>query len=275
LQGVSFHHCVDRSLLAHEPIEELCRLGSANDGGYVVPRDAILSARHLLSFGVATNWDFERAAAAMNPYLTVDAYDPSVGSRRFVRMALRGAFSVPLRAMTADLRGARSSLRKLGTALDYFRFFSKHATHTARRVWYNDDRQSIAIAEILATAERRSRVPMFAKIDIEGSEYRVLPWIIDAAELFTGLVIEFHHTDICAALFNAQLARLLGPFRVVHVHGNNYGDMSVDGSLPLTLEISFLHRSIAATTAGSLDKRLDAPNDPARPDFALDLAGRR
>jgi len=275
LQDVPFHHCVDSSLLSHEPIEELCRLGSAHDGGYVVPRDAILAATHLLSFGVATNWDFERAAVAMNPYLTVDAYDPSVSPRRFARMALRSALSVPLRAMTADLRGARSSFRKARTAIDYFRFFSKHATHTPRRVWYNNDRQSVAIADILAEAERRYRVPMFAKIDIEGSEYRVLPWIIRAADLFTGLVVEFHDTDICAGLFNAQVERLLGPFRIVHVHGNNYGDLAVDGSLPLTLEISFLHRSIEATPAVSRARTLDAPNDPAHPDFVLDLARRR
>jgi len=122
---------------------------------------------------------------------------------------------------------------------------------------------------------------MFAKIDIEGSEYRILPWIIEAADLFTGLVIEFHDTDIVADTFNAQIEGLLASFEIVHVHGNNYGDLSVDGSLPLSLEITFLHRHLAAACAGAVDAlpraavpALDAPNDPARPDFFLDLTVR-
>jgi hypothetical protein len=266
---VPFVHLVDRRLLAHDPIAGLMRLGSEHDGGYVVPRDAIMAATHLLSFGIATNWDFERDAVALNPRLTVDAYDPSVGRRRFARMALRSSFSVPLRTLATDLHGARSSLRRVRTALDYFRFFSGRVRHTARRVWYNSDRGSSAIGDILADARIHDRAPIFAKIDIEGSEYRILPWIIESADLFTGLVVEFHDTDICAELFNEQIGKLLETFRIVHVHGNNYGDLSVDGALPLTLEVTFLHRGVPCSPACGPTAGLDAPNDPTQPDFGV------
>ena len=67
---------------------------------------------------------------------------------------------------------------------------------------------------------------------------------------------------------------------IVHVHGNNHGDLAVDGSLPLTLEITFVHRSIASRAAtGSSHSRsvigLDSPNDPLRPDYVIDLTGPR
>jgi hypothetical protein len=275
-----FTHCVDQSLLVAEPCDGMQRLGSANDGGYVVALETIRSARHLLSFGLATNWDFERDAVAVNPSLTIEAFDPSVDARRFAGMAVRSAISAPLRLAVADVRGAASSFRRARTAVDYFRFFSRAAKHTSKRVWYNADRDSVPIGDIIASVRASRRAPVFAKIDIEGSEYRILPWIAAAADLFTGMVIEFHDTDICANLFNAQVALLLDAFTIAHVHGNNHGDLAVDGSLPLTLEITFVHRSIAtrSTTTRSSTRslaHLDAPNDPRRPDYVLDLTARR
>jgi hypothetical protein len=226
------------------------------------------------------NWEFERDAVAINPALVVEAFDPAVGARRFARMAVRSAISAPLRLATADVRGAISSLRRVRTAIDYFRFFSGPVRHTSKRVWYNTDRDSVAVADILAAVRSRRSAPVFAKIDIEGSEYRIVPWIAAAADLFTGMVIEFHDTDICAEIFNTQIEQLLRHFRIAHVHGNNYGDLAVDGSLPLTLEITFVHRSIATRPAerpssGRPAAPLDAPNDPRRPDYILALAAPR
>jgi hypothetical protein len=272
---VAFAHRVDPSLLIASPSRSLRRLGSAHDGGYVVALETIAAARLLLSFGVATNWDFERDAVAVNPALTVEAFDPSVGPRHFAGIAVRSALSVPLRFVAADPRGAFSSARRVGTAVDYFRFFSRGARHTRKRVWYNSDRDSAAIADILADVRASRRGPVFAKIDIEGSEYRILPWIIANPDLFTGLVVEFHHTDICADIFNRQMAQLLDRFQVMHVHGNNYGDLAVDGSLPLSLEITFAHRRLTRrmtyASDGPSGRGLDAPNDPRRPDFAIDF----
>lgn len=258
----------------------MCRLGSAHDGGYVVALETITRAKQLLSFGVAMNWDFERDALAVNPSLIVEAFDPSVGARRFAELGIRSAISAPLRLAVADFRGAASSLRRARSAIDYFRFFSGSARHTPKRVWYNRDRGSVSIADVISAVRASRQTPVFAKIDIEGSEYRILPWIADAADLFTGLVIEFHDTDICAGIFNAQIERLLERFVIVHVHGNNHGDLAVDGSLPLTLEITFVHRSIASRpTAGFSTHRsafgLDAPNDPRRPDYVIELTGPR
>ncbi len=274
-----FIHRVDRSLLVPEPCAGLRRLGSVHDGGYVVALDAIARARRLLSFGVATNWEFERDAVALNPALVVDAFDPSVGARRFAEMAARSAISVPLRLAVADPRGAASSFRRLRTAIDYFRFFSGRARHTPKRVWYNTRRDSVAIRDILARVRAEGGAPVFGKIDIEGSEYRILPWILDDPDLFTGLVIEFHDTDICAHVFNQQVGQLRQRFKIVHVHGNNFGDVAVDGSLPLSLEVTFVHRSIETRPVTPPSKEpapleLDAPNDPRRPDYVIDLPSR-
>ena len=274
--AMPFAHRVDPALLVPNRRADLRRLGSAHDGGYVVALETIVGARHLLSFGLAANWDFERDAVALNPELTLEAFDPSVGPRHFAGMAVRSALSVPLRFVGADPRGAQSSANRVRTAVDYFRFFTRGAAHTRKRVWYNSDRNSAAIADILADVRAKQRGPVFAKIDIEGSEYRILPWIIGAADLFTGLVVEFHDTDICADIFNDQLSQLREHFEIVHVHGNNYGDLAIDGSLPLSLEITFVHRRLASRAPGDVGHAqaggpLDAPNDPGRPDFVIDF----
>lgn len=272
-----FVHCVDRSLLWPVVCDDLRRLGGPNDGGYVVPVRAITRASTLLSFGLERNWRFEQDAAGLNPRLDVHIYDPSVHRRDFLEEGVRSAASVPLRFLSFSVGGVRSSYRRVRLAHDYFRFFRGRVKHHERRVWYNGDRGSASIDAILDACEPQTPLSVFAKIDIEGTEYRVLPAVIERAALFTGLAIEFHDTDICASLFNSQLHQLRRQFEIVHVHGNNYGDLSVDGALPLTLEISFLNRSMFAEPAtmygGPLPRAdLDSPNDARLPDYMIDLA---
>jgi len=273
----AFVHRVCAEQLQTVACPSLCRVGSANDGGYVVALDALAKARLLLSFGIATNWEFEADAATRNPQLRVDAYDHSVGMKFFAEMAMRAGVNAVLRLLTLNAAGAAASARKLRVALSYFRFFSRPHRHTAKRVWYNTDRGSAAIGEIIDAAETYGPLSVFAKIDIEGSEYRVLPAVAARAHLFSGLVVEFHDTDICADAFNAAIASLARDFDIVHVHGNNYGDMSADGRLPLTLEVSFVNRALGtrgepgfgATNFPRLG--LDAPNNPRVPDYAFEL----
>jgi hypothetical protein len=272
-----FVHAVDRSLLVPVQCDTLRRLGSVNDGGYVVPVNALVRASTLLSFGLSTNWSFERAAVELNSLLRVDAYDPSIGRAFMIGLGLRAAVSVPLRLASLSMHGALSSARKVRVSADYFRFFSGARRHHAKRIWYNRDRESASIQDAITRAGLAGNLSVFAKIDVEGTEYRILPSIAHHAELFTGLVVEFHDTDICAERFNTQLRALRATFEVVHVHGNNYGDLSVDGSLPIALEITFLHRALfsrpPAVYCGPLPRPgLDAPNDPRWPDYEIRLA---
>jgi hypothetical protein len=273
-----FRHCVDARLLQPVACDSLIRLGSANDGGYVVPSDAIAHASTLLSFGLSSDWNFERAAAQLNPALLIHAYDHTVGRKRFAEFAVRNAINILLRLIGLSPRGAASSFRQLKNSLDYFTFFTGRVQHHEHRIWYNGDGGSAAVVDVIDRAGPHAPLSIFAKIDIEGTEYRILPDVAARADLFTGLVVEFHDTDICADAFNAQL-RLLGrSFNVVHVHGNNHGDLSIDRSLPLALEVSFLNKQLFARPpvpyVGPLPRPgLDRPNDPRKPDYVMTFDG--
>ena len=271
-----FIHRVDPELLRPVECPGLQRLGSPHDGGYVVPLEAIRRAKVMLSFGLSVDWRFERDAIALNPDLAIEAYDHSVGPRRFRNAAIKSTFSIPFRFIGGSPRGARSSWNKLRNSLDYFRFFKGKVRHHQQRVWYNGDRGSAGIEQIIANAGSTAPQSIFAKIDIEGSEYRILPTIAERADLFSGLAIEFHDTDICADMFNTQMALLREHFAVVHTHANNYGDLSVDHGLPLTWEISLIHKALLPGAprpyTGPLPRPgLDTPNDPHREDYVISL----
>ncbi|MFI5227716.1 MAG: hypothetical protein ACHQWU_01530 [Gemmatimonadales bacterium] len=272
----SFEHRVDPTLLRLVECGSLRRLGGPHDGGYLVPIAAIEGAATLLSFGVSADWSFERAATALNPSLTVHAYDHTVRGRKFVKAGIESGAAVIWRSLGLNFRGARASIERLRRSIDYFRFFRGRVHHHRQRVWYNSDRGSAAIADIIAATGPHADLSVFAKIDIEGSEYRVLPYIAAHAQAFAGLVIEFHDSDICADALNAQLTELRERFEVVHVHGNNYGDLSVDGALPLSLEVTLMNKSLFDESPipyrGPLPRPgLDAPNDSRKPDYTLDL----
>jgi len=270
-------HPLSTDLLRPVVCDSLIRLGDAYDGGYVVPREALERAALLLSFGLATNWSFERDAAALNPQLRIEVYDHSVSRTTFLSLGLRAGLSVPLRLITFDVRGSRASARKFARAVEYFRFFRARVRHHRQRVWYNRDAGSASIADILGALKKVEPLSVFAKIDIELSEYRVMPAIHAYAWMFSGLVIEFHHTDICADVFNRGMSALRECFEVVHVHGNNHGDLNIDHTLPLSLEVTLLNKQMFTAQpepyTGPLPRpELDSPNDHRRADYSLRLA---
>jgi hypothetical protein len=277
--GTSDEYCPFASQLRTEllrPIvcQSLRRVGGPHDGGYVVPTEAIARASVLLSFGLDMDWSFERGATALNSNLRVEIYDHTVRRAMFKSRALRSTISAPLRLLSLSLSGARSSWQRAAHARDYLRFFSGIHRHHEQRIWYNRDDDSAAIADVIDATASGLPLSIFAKIDVEGTEYRLIPAICQRAHRFTGLVIEFHNTDICAEIFNSQMAALREHFEVVHVHGNNYGGLNHARTLPLSIEVSFLSKALVSGTPalyrGGLPRRgLDAPNDPSRPDYVL------
>jgi hypothetical protein len=263
------------SLLRPVEIDGLERLGAPNDGGYVVPVQAIMQAKTLLAFGVSIDWSFERACIRRNPQLAVLAYDHSVGPAFFLKFGAISVVALIIRLLAGDSRRMRLSVANIRSAIDYFVFFRGQIRHVRKRVWHSADPGSESIETILATAGKTGPGSVFAKIDIEGAEYRILPAVLKHANLFTGLAIEFHDTDLCAEPLGRLVGELRNHFHVAHLHGNNYSE-PVAGSLPTAIEVTLINKALVsgspAPYTGALPRPgLDAPNDPLRPDLALHL----
>lgn len=262
---------VPAPLLAANPIDvealrpvacgTMIRLGSPNDGGYVVPLDAVKNAKALVSFGLRFDWNFERDFHRLNPGASIDCYDHTVSSRGALFFSLTEAVRFLTNFRPATLRGAR-------TWLDYRRFFRGNIRHFQQRVWRDRNRNSVTVADALVRVKDR---PVFLKIDIEGSEYRIMDDVLANADAIAAIAIEFHDLDVHPEQFNRAVAAVRERFHVVHVHANNYADLSPFG-FPGAIELTLLNKSLLTQEPVISAQRypiagLDQPNDPATPDF--------
>ena len=56
---------------------ELIRIGSNNDGGYLVEKNSLFETEYLISFGLGLNWSFEKHFYSLNE-CQIDCYDHTI-----------------------------------------------------------------------------------------------------------------------------------------------------------------------------------------------------
>jgi hypothetical protein len=252
----------------------MTRVGSAGDGGYVIPAAVLDHTDCLLSFGLGMNCDFERDFQARAPRLAaLDCYDHTVSRGDFYRMG-----------WDATLRLARGSrlakrLPAIRHALGYARLFDMSAVtgrarHVRLAIGAEDDAGTRSMTTALAEVTRGEKRHVFLKCDIEGAEYAIVGQIAAAASRLVGCAIEFHDIVADPARFFAALDRLGEAFTIVHVHPNNYGAVSYDG-VPDVLEVSLVNtgmREVLRTAPphdGTAEGGLDMPNGADVSDIAI------
>jgi len=246
--------------------DTLTRIGSKNDGGYVVPLDAVKTSGALLSFGLSHNWTFEQDFKKYNVDAVVHCYDHTVS----FPTVLAYSFS---QFLLAIIRLNAGHLRKAFTWLDYPVFFRAERIHFRQRVWRDQQGNSVTVDDAFGRLPKA--IPTFVKVDIEGSEYRILDDLLRHSSDITALVIEFHDVDVVPALFYSFVEKIKRDFYIVHIHGNNLGGLA-PFHFPIAPEITFLNKRFFGSTP-SLSRRkypipeLDRPNYPGRPDFALEF----
>lgn len=252
--------------LAPLVIDEFLRVGNANDGGYVVPKCSIAAVDSLVSFGISNDWSFEENFKALNSSIQIHAYDHTISDRRFRREFQRGLVKFALGAMNK-----REIIRRYRVWRSYKLFFGRMATHFQERIHNRAD--GINDATLDQVFGRIDSKKVFLKIDIEGSEYRIIWDIVKYSARITAMVIEFHETDSLREVFCKSVRALQERFDIVHVHGNNYGRLG-SNNLPDVLEITFVNKHVFdghEKRRAMFLPEFDRPNDPACPDFDMQL----
>ena len=246
--------------------ESLARIGSPNDGGYVVPLHAVKAADALLSFGLSHDWTFERDFKKHNPRAVVHCYDHTVTSLTALRYSIGQLlrFSARLKA---------SHLRKAFTWIDYPWFFRGDNIHFRQRIWNDREDNSATVDDAFARLPGGCQI--FVKVDIEGSEYRILDDVLRRSASIVALAIEFHEIDVRPELFNSLIDRIKRDFYIVHIHGNNLGGLA-PFHFPISPEITFLNRRFfeQAPSPSALKypvPELDRPNHPGFPEFKFEF----
>lgn len=240
---------------------DLVRVGRDYDGGYLVSPESIANTEILVSFGICTDWSFEEDFRSRKT-VPVVAYDhtitPAFWRQQILLSSVRGAF---LRRSPLDV------FRDVRLYRKYKRFFSTQGVvHRQEMIGLacngaTDLRMVIADREPLRGA--------FLKVDIEGSEYRILDQLVDAQGRMSGMVIEFHDCD----LHRERIRDFIRDFDLplVHIHPNNYGGVD-DAGDPLVLEMTFKRQGASDRIRrnGSFPVMgLDQPNDPEREELPL------
>jgi hypothetical protein len=244
---------------------DLIRLGSAHDGGYVVDKKSILEADALISLGISTDWSFDQAFLRLNPGVPVHGYDHTV-SEKFFKRGLRKSLKrfLSLRSNFSEVMEHYQLLKS------YQDFFQGKNQHFQQRVHNRHDLDCDAtFHEII---ERIDSKNIFLKIDIEGSEYRIIDEVLQYSSKIIAIAIEFHDTEPLRLVFCDAVQKLLKEFEIIHIHGNNCSPLGADG-LPEALEITFVRKSKAIVNAKKQVELplagLDTPNNMSHQDYPL------
>lgn len=256
----------DLGLLAPRVVDPLVRIGSAGDGGYVLPQRMLECSEFLVSLGINDDWSFDLDFAARSRLKGIHAYDHTISEQTFIRRA---------RKSLRRLMYGKATLEQVRRDYDLLRsfrsFFGGPAKHHAERVnHWPQHSHDVSLQQIL------ERVPgdrIFLKIDIEGAEYGLVDTLVSQRRRITGLAMEWHFCDVMRLSFLDAVRRLQVGFDLVHIHGNNHGTRAPDG-LPESLELSFVNRDLLAGEPAVYRTELplaglDAPNKSDAADYPM------
>lgn len=254
--------------------DDLVRVGRDHDGGYILPRSAIVASDVLLSLGVNDDWSFEESVVSVNPRITVTCVDGSTGLRHILRKTAQKSVDMLGYLATLQISKFLRNARYLSRPVEFRRFFARHEL-LKLMVSAGPASGCVTLHDLLTRAAGGSRDRrILLKCDIEGSEYEVLPTLDEFASQVVAIVAEFHGLDRHWRQFAACMQALESHFCVAHVHGNNF-DGCVSGTLvPVTLEVTLVNRLLLVEDPVRSRRSypvqgLDMPNNRKRPDLPL------
>lgn len=272
---------------APRPTEDLIRVGRSFDGGYVINGIALRQTKYLLSFGVNDDWSFEDDFLQRNPAASALCFDHSVSKEVFkdriidsLNQILSLRFALGL--LSLNFRGARNKFLNLKRTRQLYsgfcQFFSRPNISFFSKGISNETNGSflkLKDAFHLIPAGKLTQNSVFIKMDIEQSEFRVLPDFLKFGEYLAGFVVEFHDLDILWTNFSEIMNKLVVDFEITHVHGNNFCGLIPNTSVPKVLEFTFTKRALLLDSRSARVPRsyplpgLDYPNNPASEDYPL------
>ena len=174
--------------------KELIRLGNKGDGGYVIPKTSINQVEALVSFGISNDWSFEIDFKKKNPKLIIHAYDHTVSKKVFLSN---------IRLIVLNMVFLKFSFKKLVNSISllfsYLTFFKCEVIHFENRIHnYVHHSYDITFDEVMKKIKSKK---IFLKVDIEGSEYRIIDSIMQYSDRINAVAIEFHNTDALRPIF--------------------------------------------------------------------------
>ena len=235
---------------------DLIRIGKENDGGYLICKKSFLESNLLFSFGISDDFSFEKQFKDINNCQII-AFDPSSANNFFIKKILIALLKLDLIQF----------VKNINNFINFLIFFGqKNCSLIKKKVAMktNQHFNSISIKDILDLDDSSSKI--FFKIDIEGSEYRILDDLINVSKNISGLTIEFHDVDLNINRILDFIKRF--DLKLVHIHPNNYSDLGINNT-PTVLELSFSRNPVVIKKILRFPHKLDQKNDKFSKDIKL------
>tara|TARA_B100001057_G_C22804838_1_gene932957 strand:- start:102 stop:860 length:759 start_codon:yes stop_codon:yes gene_type:complete len=235
--------------LKPDGLYKLIRIGKDNDGGYLVCENSVMSSNILISFGISDDFSFEEQFQKLND-VNIFAYDPTVNFNFFLKKFVHSLLKLKFLLF----------FKHLLNWINFKKFFNKLKNKLfLKKIGNGGDafHDVISIENILNLSDKNQN--FFFKIDIEGSEYRILDDLIFFMDRIEGLAIEFHNVDICID----KLINFINKFnlKLVHIHANNWSSHGLN-NIPSSLELSFSKKPILLNKDINFPHKLDQKNNP-------------
>jgi hypothetical protein len=234
---------------------DLIRLGQDNDGGYLIEKNSLSDAKSLISFGLSYDWSFEKKFFSIKG-CPIHCYDPTIkysSIKKFSRRSITNLFKIK-NLLNKNL--LKHNIDNIFLYNDYKKFFSNKVVHYESSIGIG--RNKVNFSELI---NRIKLYPIFLKIDIEGSEYRILDDILKYQDKIAGLVIEFHNVDLHKDIISDFIKKF--DLSLCHIHGQNpsgtdYLDKNND---PIQVEMTFSNTKNILSTNPKIPHLLDQPAD--------------
>lgn len=224
---------------------ELERLGNQHDGGYLVDPSAIRNSKSLVSLGINDDWSFEKDFFLKNKNATILCFDRDTSLFFLIKTFIK-------KFVFFYYYGFSGTLKSFLNIIDYIFFLKKKI--------YKKNITKNTLAKIT----KKVKSPIFLKIDIEGSEYRILEDILKIKKKISGMVIEFHDIDLFSSVIKKFLKK--NKLNLIHVHANNCGVKYNEANI---LELSFSKKGKIIGENPSFPHKLDKPNLKNNNDFKI------
>jgi hypothetical protein len=225
---------------------KLIRLGKNNDGGYLVGENSILQSNYLISFGLDLDWSFEKSFKKKN--INILCFDDKLSYRFILKKILKQIIS---NFWNINYKDLIFLIKKL---IEFYNF-KKILNFKKKRITYGD------VLKITNGIDN-----IFFKIDIEGSEYRILDELIEIKNKINGIVIEFHDVHLHQVKIQHFIKNI--GLELIHIHPNNYQGLDQFGN-PYLLELTFEKKPIVLNKKNILPHEHDMKNNPYIDDINL------
>ncbi len=209
---------------------KLIRIGPKGIGGFVLEEEGFNKSNCLMSFGVASNIEFE-IDYFRKKNCKIHMYDHTSGPEFWKQMYALNTIVFIKSLLTINLKKLKFSLKQFKKIKKFKNFIKlKEVNFFEEGVGFG--KYGADIKKVFSRA--KSKNIMF-KINIEHSEYRILDELIKYKKFIDGMVIEFHDADIHKKLIEKFLKKL--SFNVSHVcvSGRDYSGKKIPSSITITL----------------------------------------